>query len=58
MKEVAVGEGKVLLLNDGGTYRAIGANCTHYGAPLANGMMCPLRIIFKDLGNSEIFDNF
>jgi len=31
--------GKVLLCNVGGNYSALGAKCTHYGAPLAKGVM-------------------
>ncbi|KHN95254.1 Pyridine nucleotide-disulfide oxidoreductase, FAD/NAD(P)-binding domain protein [Metarhizium album ARSEF 1941] len=31
--------GKVLLVNAGGKIQAIGAKCTHYGAPLANGVL-------------------
>ncbi|EFY89454.1 AIF-like mitochondrial oxidoreductase (Nfrl) [Metarhizium acridum CQMa 102] len=31
--------GKVLLVNTGGQIRAIGAKCTHYGAPLAKGVL-------------------
>ncbi|GAO15623.1 hypothetical protein UVI_02050550 [Ustilaginoidea virens] len=31
--------GKVLLVNAGGNIQAIGARCTHYGAPLAKGVL-------------------
>lgn len=31
--------GKVLLLNAGGKIQATGPKCTHYGAPLANGVL-------------------
>lgn len=31
--------GKVLLLNAAGTVQAVGANCTHYGAPLMKGVL-------------------
>ncbi|OAA44145.1 Pyridine nucleotide-disulfide oxidoreductase, FAD/NAD(P)-binding domain protein [Metarhizium rileyi] len=31
--------GKVLLVNTGGKIQAIGARCTHYGAPLAKGVI-------------------
>ena len=37
MKEVEVGGVKVLLLKSEGTYHAMGAKCSHYGAPLVNG---------------------
>lgn len=30
---------KVLLVNANGTVQAMGAKCTHYGAPLVNGVM-------------------
>ncbi|KAH7354008.1 monodehydroascorbate reductase [Plectosphaerella cucumerina] len=31
--------GKVLLANTGGTVRALGSKCTHYGAPLVKGVL-------------------
>ncbi|KAK2616200.1 Apoptosis-inducing factor 1 [Conoideocrella luteorostrata] len=31
--------GKILLVNIGGNIQAIGAKCTHYGAPLAKGVL-------------------
>ncbi|KAH7121878.1 monodehydroascorbate reductase [Dactylonectria estremocensis] len=31
--------GKVLLVNAGGKIQAVGAKCTHYGAPLINGVL-------------------
>lgn len=31
--------GKVLLVNIGGKIQALGAKCTHYGAPLAKGVI-------------------
>jgi len=37
MKEVEVGGVKVLLLRSRRTYHAMGAKCSHYGAPLVNG---------------------
>lgn len=41
MKEYAIGEhGKVLLIKENGEYSAIGTKCTHYGAPLVNGVLC------------------
>ena len=30
---------KVLLLNAGGKVQAVGAKCTHYGAPLVKGVL-------------------
>lgn len=32
-------EAKVLLVNTAGKVQAIGAKCTHYGAPLAKGVL-------------------
>jgi NADPH-dependent 2,4-dienoyl-CoA reductase/sulfur reductase-like enzyme/nitrite reductase/ring-hydroxylating ferredoxin subunit len=38
MKEVSLGEGKVLLCRDAeGEFSAVGSKCTHYAAPLKNG---------------------
>ena len=39
MREVEVGEGKALLVYQGGEYMACGHKCTHYGAPLAKGYL-------------------
>jgi nitrite reductase/ring-hydroxylating ferredoxin subunit len=42
IKEVEVEgieEAKVLLVNAGGTIQATGPKCTHYGAPLAKGVL-------------------
>ena len=33
--------GKVLLLKVGEEVHALNANCTHYGAPLKNGVLTP-----------------
>ena len=44
MKEVEVDgieNGKVLLLSTGGNVHVTSANCTHYGAPLAKGVLTP-----------------
>lgn len=40
MKEVDVGDSKALLVRDNGEFYAVGAKCTHYGAPLAKGAYC------------------
>ena len=37
MREVVVGETKVLLVRLKGKFYAIGGECTHYGGPLAEG---------------------
>jgi apoptosis-inducing factor 3 len=41
MKSVSAGEGKEILLTKvDGNFNALGANCTHYSAPLADGVLC------------------
>jgi len=51
MKEVEVGGVKVLLLKSQGTYHAMGAKCSHYGASLVNGWyvctcsLCPYLLV-------------
>ena len=45
MKQVeleGVEDGSVLLLNSGGKHHALSPKCTHYGAPLAKGVLSPL----------------
>jgi nitrite reductase/ring-hydroxylating ferredoxin subunit len=37
--EVEGAEGKILLVNVGGKISALGSKCTHYGAPLVNGVL-------------------
>ena len=44
MVEVAAGKAAVLMVRDGSTYRALSAHCTHYGAPLAKGLLSAGRI--------------
>ena len=44
MQEVEVEgieKGKVLLVNQDGKTHAMSSNCTHYGAPLKNGVLSP-----------------
>src|SRR3954467_10890311 len=45
MKEVSVGDTKVLLARIGDACHAIGTNCTHYGAPLVEGALVGDKII-------------
>jgi NADPH-dependent 2,4-dienoyl-CoA reductase/sulfur reductase-like enzyme/nitrite reductase/ring-hydroxylating ferredoxin subunit len=45
MKEVTVGETKILLARVGDRYHALNAHCTHYGAPLAKGVLSQGRIV-------------
>jgi len=45
MKEVTLGEaGKVLLIKEKSVFKAIGNKCTHYGAPLKDGVLCNGKI--------------
>ena len=45
MKEVSAGETKILLACVRGKYHAVGAHCTHYGAPLVEGFLDGERIV-------------
>jgi apoptosis-inducing factor 3 len=45
MKQVDADGVAVLLANVDGTFYAVGATCTHYGAPLADGVLCGTRIV-------------
>src|SRR5215472_16118950 len=45
MKQVAADQSNILLARIKGKYYATGANCTHYGAPLADGVLCNERIV-------------
>lgn len=44
MKEVAAGEGKVLLVREGGQVYATANKCTHMGAPLEKAALCGGRV--------------
>ena len=44
MREVVVGETKVLLVRLKGKFYAIGGECTHYGGPLAEGALSGHRV--------------
>ena len=45
MKSFDLGDaGKVLIIKQNGKLSALGAKCTHYGAPLANGALGDGRI--------------
>ena len=44
MKEVQVGETKVLLCRLKGSFHAVGSVCTHYGGPLAEGVLSGERV--------------
>src|SRR6185436_18005078 len=45
MKAIDAGKAKVLLARVNGSFHAVGATCTHYGAPLEEGALCGERII-------------
>lgn len=45
MKQVSVGKTEVLLSRIGGEFYAVGAFCSHYGAPLAKGAMSGKRVV-------------
>lgn len=45
MKEVSIGETRVLLARAGDRFHAVSASCPHYGAPLAEGVLCGTRLI-------------
>lgn len=45
MREVKVGTTAVLLLRVNGQFHALGANCTHYGAPLVQGALHGERLV-------------
>ncbi|MCC6327853.1 MAG: FAD-dependent oxidoreductase [Acidobacteria bacterium] len=45
MKEISIGETPILLTRVNGKCNAIGARCTHYGAPLVDGALVDGKII-------------
>jgi NADPH-dependent 2,4-dienoyl-CoA reductase/sulfur reductase-like enzyme/nitrite reductase/ring-hydroxylating ferredoxin subunit len=45
MKQVSVNGTDILLARVKGKYHALGANCTHYGAPLVEGVLSDERIV-------------
>lgn len=45
MKQVEVGDTSVLLAKVEGTFHALYAKCTHYGAPLADGVLNGRRLV-------------
>jgi NADPH-dependent 2,4-dienoyl-CoA reductase/sulfur reductase-like enzyme/nitrite reductase/ring-hydroxylating ferredoxin subunit len=45
MKQVSVDGSEILLARVGGKYHAVGALCTHYGAPLVEGVLSGDRIV-------------
>ena len=45
MQQIDVGDSQILLSKIDDKFYAIGAFCTHYGAPLAKGVLCGERIV-------------
>lgn len=45
MKQVTVNDLEMLLVHHNGSFYAMGAHCTHYGAPLAKGALCGRHVI-------------
>src|SRR3954469_22253741 len=45
MKQVSAGGTEILLARVKGKYHAVGAHCTHYGAPLVDGVLNGDRIV-------------
>ena len=60
MREVEVGEHKVLLVRLDGEFYAVGGECTHFGAPLADGTIhkgrvrCPWHQACFDAVNGDL----
>ena len=45
MKEFSIGDTRVLLARVDGRYHAVSAVCTHYGGPLAEGVLCGTKVM-------------
>jgi NADPH-dependent 2,4-dienoyl-CoA reductase/sulfur reductase-like enzyme/nitrite reductase/ring-hydroxylating ferredoxin subunit len=45
MRQFTAGETEVLVARVDGRYHAVGATCPHYGAPLADGVLCGERLV-------------
>lgn len=45
MKQVSAAGKEILLARVGGTFHAVGATCTHYGAPLVDGVLNDKRLV-------------
>jgi apoptosis-inducing factor 3 len=54
MRQVQVGDTRVLLVRLHGEYHALGAECPHYGAPLGEGTLCNGRVVCP--WHASIFD--
>lgn len=57
-----IGEGKALLVHQNGVWSAVGAKCTHYGAPLSKGCLgngrvrCPWHGACFNITSGDIED--
>ena len=60
MREVELGNSKVLLVHQNGEFSAVGHKCTHYGAPLVKGYLgegrvrCPWHGACFNVRNGDI----
>ena len=45
MKEISVGQTKILLARVGDDFHAVSPTCPHYGAPLVEGTLCGTRVM-------------
>ena len=45
MKQLSANGAEILLACVGGKFHAVGAHCTHYGAPLVEGVLSGQRIV-------------
>src|ERR687893_1703949 len=45
MKQISADGTDILLARVGGEFHAVGAHCTHYGAPLVEGALCGERVV-------------
>lgn len=57
-----LGDGKILLIKQNNTFKALGTKCSHYGGPLLNGVLygghisCPWHGACFNLDNGDIED--
>lgn len=53
MRKVEVDGTNVLLVKDNDKFYALGAKCTHYGAPLASGAFCVVAVFLQYIACAE-----
>ncbi|MGB3512415.1 MAG: Rieske 2Fe-2S domain-containing protein [Microcoleaceae cyanobacterium] len=46
MQQVSIGKTNIVLAKIDGQFKAFGGHCTHYGAPLAKGIISGDRIVY------------